>query len=594
MRAALAPSLALGLVVLACGPTVPPASPPAGTASATPSAAPPPDGSATPASAPPAAEAPSPFFPVAVRGAELRYFALAHGGALFDGDRLSRPLLIDEKGARREPKLFEGLEHKGEGPENAFVVYGLSGDWPRAGTLSINLPGDRGGTDLDFHWNGSTWLQAKSEPLGDMPTEVANVYFQGGVLGRARWEGRSIFYLLDTTPDGELTYQRFVLGKGGGKAPVIARGSGACPTRLVGYAAFQNLSTGDLLGIGKLCTAAADYTYYPQTGPGALAVEWWPKGQRKPGVNELPGSAGKGSVVHGNLGLIEVSPADLFVQATFLGEGDAVVPYVAHWDGKAWSDVSPPAKSAISEMWLDRDKVPWILTTRELFRRRGDGWERLAPEGATGPLELRTTAPDGTLWARSGEDLWHLTAARTWEKVSLPRSPAGERAVVQSLAWMGGDMLVIGKTSAGESLLASTRKPEKVLDLGLDDGGNERRRPTRKGALGHVGPPTPGCKNLFAVLYKLSRVAPPDFDFPLTRDALKGHTEFEAVRFAETEDGGSRYLVAFVPNPRLGRQLVALLTERVKGSKPQLLCGDPPQTNRALEIDLRTGALKKK
>jgi uncharacterized protein (DUF736 family) len=66
------------------------------------------------------------------------------------------------------------------------------------------------------------------------------------------------------------------------------------------------------------------------------------------------------------------------------------------------------------------------------------------------------------------------------------------------------------------------------------------------------------------------------------------------VRFAETEDGGSRYLVAFVPNPRLGRQLVALLTEKVKGSKPQLLCGDPPQTNRALEIDLRTGALKKK
>jgi hypothetical protein len=95
------------------------------------------------------------------------------------------------------------------------------------------------------------------------------------------------------------------------------------------------------------------------------------------------------------------------------------------------------------------------------------------------------------------------------------------------------------------------------------------------------------------VLYKLSRVAPKDYDFPLTRAALKGHPEYADVRFAETEDAGSRYFVAFVPDFAKGRSLTKLIVDKVQGAKPQLLCGEPPQVNREIGIDLATGAIKK-
>jgi hypothetical protein len=189
-----------------------------------------------------------------------------------------------------------------------------------------------------------------------------------------------------------------------------------------------------------------------------------------------------------------------------------------------------------------------------------------------------------------GKELWHLGAAGAWEKLVMPRE-GKERLVAKSIAWMGDQMMIVA-----HGIILSTKKPPKVLDLSAPDDGAApppKEEDAKKVTFGRVGPPTAGCKSLFAVLYKLSRVAPPDFDFPLTREALKGHGEFADVRFAETEDGGSRYLVAYVPSLKKGQKLVTLVRDKVKSSSPQLLCGEPPKTNRTIEIDLRTGALKK-
>src|SRR6185503_7008099 len=201
------------------------------------------------------------------------------------------------------------------------------------------------------------------------------------------------------------------------------------------------------------------------------------------------------------------------------------------------------------------------------------------------------------MWARFGEDLWHLTAALAWEKAILPRDSGGKRFIADSVSWLAGEMVVLARGSGNtESALFSSRKPDKVLDLEAErekDGSEGEKAPAKAKAFGQVKPPTPGCKNLFVVLYKLSRVAPPDYDFPLTREALKGHTEFSDVRFAETEDAGTRYLVAFVPSFARGQKLLSLVREKVPTARPQMLCGEPPRTNRSLSIDLRTGALKK-
>ncbi|MFT3769007.1 MAG: hypothetical protein QM820_26505 [Minicystis sp.] len=582
----------------ACGPTSPtPEIPPAPTASAaaplasaTASAAP--ATTAAPAEPP---EPPSPFFPVVVGGdASLRFFPLAKGGVAINGQWLSVPIVVDERGARVEAKLFEGL--KGEGEQNAFAVNSVSGDWPRSGSIEINLPGERGGTDMAYTWSGAKWIKAKDQPLADMSTEVMRAYYGGSLVGRARWGDRTLYSLLDHTGDSGAVFPKFVLGgRGGGKPPAIAAGSGDCPTRLVPHSALTTTPWGDMMGVSKLCTGPNDYGYLSLEGPGALAVEVWAKGARKSTVMELPGSAGKGMLVNGNAGVAGSGRADVYVYATFNTQSDTPTPYVAHWDGKAWTDVTPATKSAIRGISVDKSNTAWIETAHELFRRKGDSWERRAPDGVEDEIALHAVAPDQTHWVRFGKVLWHLGPNDAWEKVSLPRAPGAERSVVEGMVWVGGDLMMIvsGDALKGNGLVSS-KKPEKVLDLSAEEaGGAQKKEAEKKVAFGRVGPPTAGCKNLFVVLYKLSRVAPPDFDFPLTREALKGHTEFADVRFAETEDGGSRYLVAFVPNLKRGQKLLGLVADKVKNAKPQMLCGEPPRTNRVINIDLRTGELKK-
>lgn len=584
-------------LLVACGPASPPEVPPAPlpSASAEPAPTAAPSASASAAAADPP-EAPSPFFPVAVHGSQsLRYFPLTKGGVAIDGEFFSRPIVVDENGARVDLRLYTGL--KGVGDENAFLVYSVGGDWPRSGTLSLNLPGERGGTNVDYVWNGASWGKAPEQPLGDMPQRVISAYYNGGLLGGAVWGKRKAYYVIDYPVSDGPGIPAFILaGKGGGKPASIAPGSSGCPTRLVGYAELTNLHGGDVAGIGKLCTAPADYTYYTQNGPGALAIERWAKGGNKSTVVELPNSAGKGGLGMRMAGFLEISPSDLYVYASFTAgedEGRVATPYVAHWDGKAWKDVSPQSSQDITSMWLAKDKTVWIELKRELMRRTGDAWERTAPQGVSADIEGRATAPDGTPWVRFGEELWHLGAGGAWEKLTMPRD-GQTRYSAASVAWMGSEVIIVAR-GGGESMLVSSKKPAQVLDLAaVESGGTAKKEVAKKTAFGRVGPPTAGCKSLFAVLYKLSRVAPPDFDFPLTRAALKGHTEFSDVRFAETEDAGVRYLVAHVPNLKQGQKLLALVREKVKGSAPQLLCGEPPKTNRTIDIDLRTGELRKK
>src|SRR5262249_25616254 len=151
----------------------------------------------------------------------------------------------------------------------------------------------------------------------------------------------------------------------------------------------------------------------------------------------------------------------------------------------------------------------------------------------------------------------------------------------ESVAWLSSGNMMIVAQGDGETALLAGVKPDKVLDASAEPAAGAKA-PPKAVAFGKGGPPPARCQSPFAGLYKLSRVAPPDFDFPLTREAVKGHTELSDVRFAETEDGGSRYLVAFVPNLGRGQKLVALVRDKVNGARPQLLCGEPPKINRTL------------
>jgi hypothetical protein len=94
------------------------------------------------------------------------------------------------------------------------------------------------------------------------------------------------------------------------------------------------------------------------------------------------------------------------------------------------------------------------------------------------------------------------------------------------------------------------------------------------------------------LLYGFTKMTPDDYDFPLTRKAVKGHPEFAGVRFVVTKDGGQKYFTAQVPSFEMGKKLVALIEKEVQGSKPQILCAEP-EVVREVKIDLRTGEVVK-
>ncbi|WP_437333461.1 hypothetical protein [Sorangium sp. So ce394] len=101
-------------------------------------------------------------------------------------------------------------------------------------------------------------------------------------------------------------------------------------------------------------------------------------------------------------------------------------------------------------------------------------------------------------------------------------------------------------------------------------------------------PGGPTCPQNLVVLYTFSKTAPDDYDFPLTRKALKGRTEFSPARFVVTRDMGQRFFAAFVPSWDLAKELEARIKTDVQGSTPQIVCAEP-EVVRELKLDLKTG-----
>jgi hypothetical protein len=94
------------------------------------------------------------------------------------------------------------------------------------------------------------------------------------------------------------------------------------------------------------------------------------------------------------------------------------------------------------------------------------------------------------------------------------------------------------------------------------------------------------------VLYGFTKVTPDDYDFPLSRKALKGHTEFKDVRFVVTKDYGQKFFSGLAPSFNDAKKLAALIEKEVKGSKPQVVCAEP-EILRELKLDLKTGEVQK-
>ncbi len=180
----------------------------------------------------------------------------------------------------------------------------------------------------------------------------------------------------------------------------------------------------------------------------------------------------------------------------------------------------------------------------------------------------------------------HRLDAGAWRVVPLPVTPSSMASDASGTLWVvGGRTLFRTRKTDGERGVTIASRKE-APDGGA--GAATKKRPLLRAPRA----PGPLCPSNLVVLYGFTKVTPEDFDFPATRKALKGRTEYASTRFVVAKGGGEKFFSALVPDVKTGKKLLALIEKEVAGSKPQLVCAEP-EIVRELKIDLETGNVVK-
>lgn len=482
---------------------------------------------------------------------------------------------IDDTTVTEQPDLFKTLkvETRADEPTNRyFRIDAMRGRASGELEVTYNQPGERGGTTADAHLRNGAWVSDPPYPYaGDCwgghctPLDEANLIEQDGVF--------------------ELYPRYFMMPKPKGWVPVATKAGAAagCAARMGKYT--QIGVDGDwVYGIGFECKgkdAVAE----------VLSIEMWKKGAAASAFFELPGK--------------RTFRMDFMVETRrvegalwLFGNGDEQFPspYVARFDGKAWSDLSPGSGTgARTFVEAGAQKQPYLFVHDVGFRRDGEKWTALAFPKRTGVESAYgdrfVPAPDGSMWAVLDGKLYRVPAdGKVFESVVLPSAPDTTGTGSQDLVAVdvrftpNGDPVVAAFGDKHYVLVPTKRAPSKPMVAAT---------PKSKVAFGDVKPATASCTKPFVVLYGMTKMAPDDYDFPLTRKALKGKSKYKETRFWVTRDAGQRFLIARTATVELGKDLVKDISASVKDSKPQLLCGDPAETIRELKIDLVTGDVVK-
>jgi hypothetical protein len=220
------------------------------------------------------------------------------------------------------------------------------------------------------------------------------------------------------------------------------------------------------------------------------------------------------------------------------------------------------------------DDQAWVFLD-QIVHYDGKAW---AP--VPGPhLVLGAVASDGTLWGVDDKGAAFKGGVAGFTPVPVPNG-----ATVDDLAVADDGTVWI---SAGGALLRTKKAGDGVASVKVAS-----TAPTKKPLKLAPKPGSAKCKSNVVVLYGFTKVTPDNYDFPLSRKALKGHTEFDKTRFVVTKDYGQKFFSALVPSFTEGKKLAALVEKEVQGSKPQVVCAEP-EVLREVKIDLKTGEIAK-
>jgi hypothetical protein len=594
MSRRLAPLLAL-LAACAAAPPPPPA--------VDPSPTPPPSASASaaPAEAP---EEPSPFTVLFHEGSlGIRVFPLGPIAVAMIG--WQGPHRIDAAGMRHDPTLLLGIsgytdeKNLPDYPDGwEYLVW--TGHWPDDVHLWAELLGDRSGLGADYVRKGGRFVMEpdRRRTSSELVTQAKYV---SAIRARAADRGDDLLVVNGSKlgrEGGDVFTYEYRTTKRPPKAARAAKGA-PCPQQVGAHFDVAVVASGEIFSVGQRC-APQDRDTESSELHGPLVVERWDAARQRSFVEDLPDLGGTGAPAVGFSGpderdievhLVAYARDEAYVY-TDIRDADRSHPYAAHFDGARWKAISPPGPGSFRQL-VRREGKLWALLGDALYRKdpgAAGAWERVDP--ARAKVSMWDLGPDGTLWLGATDELWKRPAGGAWERVPLPAKDAegepfksGERTP-RTMYWLDGVLVLhTGNdpyaSDHGGGLFSTGQTGPKVAAL-----------PSAPPRSALVTPGSARCKEPFVLLYKLASSAPADYDFPLTRKALKGHTEFAAAEFAETLDHGKRYFVAFVPTAAMASEIVRIVSKEVAGSSPQFLCGKPEVT-RKIRFDLRTGEVAK-
>jgi hypothetical protein len=505
---------------------------------------------------------------------ELALFPVGRGWFGICGGAYNRgaAFVVEETGGVRDlPDVLKGL------PANATVRAG-GGSSIDALELAYDTPGIRGEDRNFVRRRANKWL--------DMPhSEVPESYLDDRY--RSRWVLGLDGYEIGSAPwEGTLR----VTDRGGHPkwTPKPAVGTGEdCPRRIPKYLGMARDADGSLWGVGETCE-------------GALAAERFEVGK--------PGSTVEIVIPAGSF--------DADDGGGVLTSRDGVVAYANHARERLTSGEYVPVRPPTV---VRREAGRWKkLDTSDLGRTDivqavvagngqallalGDGLARVGADGIepflAGAYSV-VVAPDRTAWAYGKRDVYRWIDGRIERVTVVGDEPAGREIVGIHFA-TDGRPLIVARTAGqdGTRLLrqldqrASSPKPlelsgERPFTSPFSDFFPLRSPNTRY-----------SCQPALVLLYRLSKTAPADYDFPATRAALKGQKRFEGVSFVELDAVGERHFVAVVRDDvALAFALANKIESDVRGSKPLVFCSHALTAQlpirRELDIDLATGELRK-
>jgi hypothetical protein len=218
----------------------------------------------------------------------------------------------------------------------------------------------------------------------------------------------------------------------------------------------------------------------------------------------------------------------------------------------------------------------WIFS-KPAYHYDGKTWTKV---DFTAAISKAVVAPDGTVWAVDTDGSLFKGGLVGFQKVTIP-----EDAKVSDLAMTGEGNVWI---AAGDALMRLKKQGDGASSVKVAT--TTAPANTKKAPRFEVG--GKNCNSNVVVLYGFTKVTPDDYDFPLTRKALKGHTELDGARFVVTKDGGQKFFAALPRTFDQAVKIAGIIEKGVQGSKPQIVCANP-EIVREVELNLATGEVVK-